>query len=950
MKRKFEAKKKNYFAWYTLLFCMVCCLVFGWYILTKKTFIWQSDGWYQHYKALVYYAQYMRSVIKELLFHHRLVFPEWEFALGEGSDILQTLHYYVIGDPFAVCSVFVPTRFMWIYYDFMILLRLYLAGIAFSCLCFYTKKDIGRYAVMAGTLTYVFCLWALFNVNRHPYFLNPMLYFPLIILGIEKLLNEKKKCLLIFAVFLAAISNFYFFYVIVILTVVYVAIRLLVKYKKDVASIGKALLSIAGCSILGTLMGSIILLPVMFCVLGDTRMNVGNAWHLTYPLIYYCELFGVFFGTTRKYWLCIGYSAPVILAIFLLFLRKKEHRTLKWCFVVCLAIILIPAFGQFLNGMSYMSNKWCWAFALLCAYIFSIMWKDLMNLEFVDGMKLLACLFACFLVMYLTEYSRTKENFSAIAIAFAFLVVLFPVRIEYPQVELRWKRYRQMLALTFVIAGIGSVSFYLNSFFEGYYPGEAVKVSNVSKLMQTEASVVDQVAASEGVTDSYRYSGRNLTPNTNFLTGVSSTQYYWSISNSHVTNYLRETELIGALSHAHEGYDDRSALLSLSSVLYYSVPASDSNPVPYGFTYVDTYDANGNVVEKEEASSSDYQIYRNDYALPFTYVYDTSIDENTWANLSAVEKQEAMLQAVRLEDYEGENQSLELNLSSQSLDYKVKCKGKGVTLEDYGFVVTKANSSVKISFKGLENCETYFTIKGLDFDGASTYELYQGDEKYDPLDRYSKQQWDELSLEDKGILFKKWLFWKEPTSAKLTVKASTGVSKTITYYTDDYEWYNDLHDYSVNLDYSEEAVKSVTIKFSKVGIYSFDSFEIVCQPMDNYADQIASLKSNGLENVEIGNDTVSGTITLDQPKFLCFSIPYSNGWTAYVDGEKAPLYLANVKNMALALDEGTHEIVLTYHTPYLRIGALISAGGFVIFIGIGCFEIRKRKKKSLKTV
>jgi uncharacterized membrane protein YfhO len=142
----------------------------------------------------------------------------------------------------------------------------------------------------------------------------------------------------------------------------------------------------------------------------------------------------------------------------------------------------------------------------------------------------------------------------------------------------------------------------------------------------------------------------------------------------------------------------------------------------------------------------------------------------------------------------------------------------------------------------------------------------------------------------------------------------------------------------------------VTIKFSKVGIYSFDSFEIVCQPMDNYADQIASLKSNGLENVEIGNDTVSGTITLDQPKFLCFSIPYSNGWTAYVDGEKAPLYLANVKNMALALDEGTHEIVLTYHTPYLRIGALISAGGFVIFIGIGCFEIRKRKKKSLKTV
>jgi uncharacterized membrane protein YfhO len=144
-------------------------------------------------------------------------------------------------------------------------------------------------------------------------------------------------------------------------------------------------------------------------------------------------------------------------------------------------------------------------------------------------------------------------------------------------------------------------------------------------------------------------------------------------------------------------------------------------------------------------------------------------------------------------------------------------------------------------------------------------------------------------------------------------------------------------------------VTSLTLTFSEAGIYSFDSIEIVCQPMDNYADQIASLKSSALENVEIGTDTVSGTIALDQPKFLCFSIPYSNGWTAYVDGEEATLYQANVKNMALALDEGTHEIVLTYHTPYLKIGILVSVLGFAIFIAIGCFEIRKRKKRKSDT-
>jgi uncharacterized membrane protein YfhO len=119
--------------------------------------------------------------------------------------------------------------------------------------------------------------------------------------------------------------------------------------------------------------------------------------------------------------------------------------------------------------------------------------------------------------------------------------------------------------------------------------------------------------------------------------------------------------------------------------------------------------------------------------------------------------------------------------------------------------------------------------------------------------------------------------------------------------------------------------------------------------MDNYAEQISLLKSSGLENTEIGTDTVCGTITLDTPEILCFSIPYSVGWTAYVDGEEAPLYQANVKNMALVLDAGTHNIKLTYHTPYLRIGAILSAVGFAAFIAICLYDMRKRKKRNANT-
>lgn len=90
---------------------------------------------------------------------------------------------------------------------------------------------MGRCAVMAGALTYVFCYWAIYNAARHPYFLNPMIYFPMLIMGIEKILRKEKPYLFILSVCLSAVSNFYFFYMLALLTAVYAMIRLVAGYR-----------------------------------------------------------------------------------------------------------------------------------------------------------------------------------------------------------------------------------------------------------------------------------------------------------------------------------------------------------------------------------------------------------------------------------------------------------------------------------------------------------------------------------------------------------------------------------------------------------------------------------------------------------------------------------------------------------------------------------------------
>ena len=74
----------------------------------------------------------------------------WDMHIGYGSDILTTLHYYVIGDPLTLLSVLVKPEHTEKLYEFLIFLRIYLAGITFSRYAFYHKNS--KQAVFMGTI------------------------------------------------------------------------------------------------------------------------------------------------------------------------------------------------------------------------------------------------------------------------------------------------------------------------------------------------------------------------------------------------------------------------------------------------------------------------------------------------------------------------------------------------------------------------------------------------------------------------------------------------------------------------------------------------------------------------------------------------------------------------------------------------------------------------------
>lgn len=965
IKQHRKQSKRPYLFAYTLLFTVTALLVYSFYWMAGKSFIWVVDGWDQHFKALVYYSQWLRAGARSLLVEHRLHFPTWDFALGQGADVLTTLHYYAIGDPLNLLSALVPTRWMVHFYDIMILLRIYLSGLFFSLYCFQMKKQNGM-AVLAGALSYAFCDFVLFAGVQHPYFINPMMYLPLLLMGVEKVLAGKRPYLLIVIVAVAAVSNFYFFYVLVLLTVMYVAGRLISLYHGEWRQMGMPLLKIAGASALGVMMSAVLFLPVVGAFLSDARIAVDQNSILFYPLRQYAYMPAEFLahtGVSGYTYTALGFSVLTFPAVMMLFRQKKTNTLLKVFFVIGIGCFLIPFAGKVFNGFSYATNRWCFGLAFLVAYILVTVWPSFVTMDKRDCRYLFVGLSVYLVVCLLIRYSRVTQAFIVLGVLFAMLV-LWQQRTK--QGAGLSDTAIQVVALAATLLSVVNNSFWLNAYSGSNY---AARFVDQKDLMQnfsaTAENAVKAVAKQKKVTDFYRYTGHELPWNTDLNQHLSSLQYYWSLSSPQISAFRWDMNMREYLLYRYHGLDERASLTTLASTRFFVKKEKSKDIVPYGFSKVGTRVVNRSAVQNaldafaeeqgtDKPGAADtkrlqkkvekrYTVYENDYALPLGYTYSRYLPQAEYQKLSSLQKQEAMLQGVVLDKAPQHCASVQPQLTAQEVPFTVSCNSKDVTQQGNSFVVTKKDSSITLKLEGLSASETYLSLRGLTYAGTSEYTLYNDDETIDPLNRYTQTDWDLLPYNDRKKLKDDHWYWHEPATLNIKISAA-GRSNTLPLSTPEYTWFSGRQDFDVNLGYGEEGVSSIKITFPSIGIYRFNTMDVVCQPMDNYADQVNALKEDVLEQIKVDGDRVSGSIQLDTPKLLCLTIPYSKGWSATVDGQPAELLCANTMYMALELDAGQHTVQLHYQTPLLNAGMGVTAVGVLLFVAVIVVTERRKRR------
>ena len=128
--------------------------------------------------------------------------------------------------------------------------------------------------------------------------------------------------------------------------------------------------------------------------------------------------------------------------------------------------------------------------------------------------------------------------------------------------------------------------------------------------------------------------------------------------------------------------------------------------------------------------------------------------------------------------------------------------------------------------------------------------------------------------------------------------------------------------------------------------YDSASVDFIVFTMDDekFKQGYELLKSGQIEYAEFNETRIKGTFSAEENEILFTSIPYDQGWNVYIDGRKiSNNEILKISDALLGINitPGEHEIIFEYSIPYMNIACIISAV-FALFLII--IFILNRKK------
>ncbi len=826
----------------------------------------------------VYFFEELRDV---LLGQGNLLYS-WQRALG--GEFMGMFAYY-LASPFNLLIVLFPENAITEALLTIFVLKAGLSGFNFAVYLHYSGRAKSKYATVIFASMYALTSYAMVNAHNTMW-IDVLLFLPLLILGLENLINKKRYLLYTIVLAVSIISNFYIGYMLCIFLAVYsvyyyFAYGYSYKYNEtgEKLHLLKSFLRVLFFSIIALAMSAVIIFTVYYSLkfgkneFSDPTYELSSNFNL---LELFAKMLPNSYDTVRPEGLPFVYCGVLSLILLpIFFITKKITPREKICagFIISTLVLFFSAstLDIFMHGMqkpNWLNYRYSFMFCFLLIVFAHQAFNIIKEINFNHIIGVCGGLILMIALIQAEEYSYI-DNVTCIWISLIcvgiYLLTLYAVRKE---------NHTSFTSL--ILAILVSTELLIN----GYV--------NLNSLDS------DVIFSSR---TSYREYIDKMTPLVNYIQTNDDSFYRFEKTEHRRTNDNMTLDINGLSSSTSTL---NASIVKLLNQLGYSskshwskylggTPASDSL---LGIKYIISSDSMNDELFTELHRENGYSVYQNKYVQSIAF----AVSENTEHLDFGIYETPFDLINKLITSMLGEQETVMLFKPIENITETTNNASKSQATSEYTKYIPKKEGSdaiVTYTFNAPTDDELFF--------------FYPSD--------YPRKVELMLNNRDWGT------FFDNETDRIISMKS-----------------------------FEEGETVNMKLVLADENLYVLTNCNYFYYMDTNvYIDVMTKLNECRFEIDEHSDTRLSGTITVKEEDSLLFtSIPYDEGWHIYCDGEELVLTMTGNSLLAAAIPVGTHELEFVYLPDCFIQGSIIAAMGFTLFVAVIVIDlIVKKKKKQL---